>query len=95
MARGLGLPPGLSSELGADDPYGDRSKKMWQFARSASEAGVPETLAVKMLAACKWNKYKGDLDRLKEDVGRAYTAEPKEPDKVPAKGGPLYTSRCD
>ena len=85
VARGLGLPAGLASELGADDPYGDRSKKMWQFARSANEAGVPESLAVKMLAACKWNKYKDDPDRLKEDVGRAYAAEVKTPDKAPSK----------
>lgn len=82
VARGLGLPAGLASELGADDPYGDRSKKMWQFARSANEAGVPEDLAVKMLAACKWNKYKSDPERLKEDVGRAYAAAPKEPAKL-------------
>lgn len=82
VARGLGLSAGLASELGADDPYGDRSKKMWQFARSASEAGVPETLAVKMLAACKWNKYKDDIAKLREDVGRAYAAEPQTPTKM-------------
>lgn len=81
VARGLGISPGVASEIGADNIY-DRSKKMWQFARSASEAGVPEDLAIKMLAACKWNKYKDDLNKLKEDVGRAYSAEAKSPTKM-------------
>lgn len=84
VARGLGLSAGLASELGADDPYGDRSKKMWQFARSAHEAGIDETLTVKMLAACKWNKYKGEPDKLKEDVARAYAAESTKPVTLPA-----------
>lgn len=77
VARGLGFSPGLSSELGADDPYGDRSKKLWQFARSAAELGLTEELAFKLLRACKWNKWKDDNDRLREDISRAYSHSPE------------------
>lgn len=75
VAKGLGLPIGVAFELGSDRVY-DRSEKMWQFARSCSEAGIPETLAFKLMSACKWNKYKNDPDKLKEDISRAYAAEP-------------------
>lgn len=78
VARGLGLSPGLASELGADDPYGDRSKKLWQFARSASEAGISQEMAFKLMRACKWNKWKNQPERLKEDIERAYAASPKD-----------------
>lgn len=78
VARGLGLPPGLSSEIGADDPYGDRSKKLWQFARSCAEAGVSEALTYKLIRACKWNKWRNEPDRLKQDIERAFAAEPKD-----------------
>lgn len=82
VARGLGIAPGLASELGADDPYGDRSKKLWQFARSCAEAGVSEDLAFKLINSCKWNKWKSQPERLRQDIGRAYAAQPaskKEP----------------
>lgn len=79
VARGLGISAGLASEIGADDPYGDRSKKLWQFARSCAEAGITEELAFKLISACKWNKWKTQPDRLKQDIGRAYEAQPAQP----------------
>lgn len=76
VARGLGFTPGLASELGADDPYGDRSKVLWRFARNAAELGLPQDLTFKLIKATKWNKWKDDPERLKEDIGRAYAQEP-------------------
>ncbi|AUX83370.1 DNA recombinase [Microbacterium phage Eleri] len=79
VAKGLGFKAGLASELGADDPYGDRSKVLWRFARNASELGLPQDLAFKLIKATKWNKWADDPERLKEDIGRAYEAEPTKP----------------
>lgn len=83
VARGLGLPAGLASEIGADDPYGDRSKKLWQFARSAAEAGLSESLTFKLIKACKWNKWKDQPDRLREDISRAFASSAPTPDSTP------------
>lgn len=82
VAKALGFSPGAASELGADDPYGDRSKLLWKFARNAAELGLSEDLAFKLLKACAWNKWKDDDDRLKQDIGRAYAESPK-PTKDP------------
>lgn len=78
VAKGLGFPPGLASEIGAEDPYGDRSKKLWQFSRTACELGLPEDLTYKLIKACKWNKWRDDPERLKDDIKRAYTSEGNE-----------------
>lgn len=77
VARGLGMPPGLASELGADDPYGNRSSKLWQFSRTAAEVGLSQELTFKLLNACKWNKWKDEPERLKEDIEKAYGSEPQ------------------
>lgn len=79
VARGLGFAPGLASELGADDPYGDRSKVLWKFFRNAAELGLPQDLTFKLIKATKWNKWKDDPDRLKEDIARGYEAQPITP----------------
>ena len=76
VAKALGFPAGLASELGADDPYGDRSKQMWKFSRTACELGVPQDLTFKLLKACKWNKWKGHPDSLRADIESAYNAQP-------------------
>jgi hypothetical protein len=81
VATGLGLPPGLASELAADDPYGDRSVVLWRFARTAAELGIPQDLTFKLLKATKWNKWKDDPDRLKADIERAYDAQPAKKEK--------------
>ncbi|WNM68004.1 DNA primase/helicase [Microbacterium phage SirVictor] len=78
VAKGLGFSPGLASELGADDPFGDRSKVIWKVSRNAAELGLPLELAFKLLRATKWNKFKGEDDRLREDVGKAYAAQPAD-----------------
>lgn len=83
VARGLGFAPGLASELGADDPYGDRSKVLWRFARNAAELGLPQDLTFKLIRATKWNKWKDEPERLKEDIGRAYEQQPDIPKKDP------------
>lgn len=80
VARGLGFAPGIASELGADDPYGDRSKVLWKFFRNAAELGLAQDLTFKLVKATKWNKWKDDPDRLKEDIARAYEQQPNEPD---------------
>lgn len=80
VARGLGFAPGIASELGADDPYGDRSKVLWKFFRNAAELGLAQDLTFKLVKATKWNKWKDDPDRLKEDIARAYEQQPIEPD---------------
>ena len=80
VAKGLGFAPGLASELGADDPYGDRSKVLWRFARNAAELGLAQDLTFKLIKATKWNKWKEDPDRLKEDIARAYAQQPVAPD---------------
>jgi hypothetical protein len=81
VARGLGFAPGLASELGADDPYGDRSKVLWKFSRNAAELGLAQDLVFKLIKATKWNKWKDDPDRLKEDIARAYAQEPAVKEK--------------
>ena len=81
VAKGLGFAPGIASDLGADDPFGDRSKVLWKFSRNAAELGLPQDLAFKLIKATKWNKWKDDPDRLKEDIARAYEAEPAKPEK--------------
>lgn len=83
VARALGFSAGLASELGADDPYGDRSKVLWRFSRNAAELGISQELAFKLIKACKWNKWKDDPDRLKEDIAKAYAAEPAKKEKDP------------
>ncbi|WNN95233.1 DNA primase/helicase [Microbacterium phage Tinyman4] len=84
VAKGLGFGPALASELGADDPYGDRSKLLWKFARSAAELGLPQDLTFKLIKATKWNKWQDEPERLKEDIERAYEVQPSEkPEKDP------------
>ncbi|QWS69699.1 DNA recombinase [Microbacterium phage WilliamStrong] len=83
VAKGLGFSPALASELGAEDPYGDRSKLLWKFSRNASELGLPQDLTFKLIKATKWNKWKDDPDRLKEDIGNAYAHQPEKPVKDP------------
>lgn len=81
VARGLGFSPQMASELGADDPYGDRSKVLWKFARNAAELGLPQDLVFKLISATAWNKWKSEPQRLKDDIGRAYDQQPKPADK--------------
>jgi len=76
VARGLGFSASLASELGADDPYGDRSKLLWKFSRSAAELGLAQDLTFKLIKATKWNKWADEPDRLKEDIARAYDQQP-------------------
>jgi len=83
VARGLGFAPGLASELGADDPYGDRSKLLWKFARNAAELGLAQELTFKLIRAAKWNKWQDEPDRLKEDIARAYDQQPAPPSPDP------------
>lgn len=83
VAKGLGFPPGLASELGAEDPYGDRSKVLWRFSRNAAELGIPEDLAFKLIKATRWNKWKDNPEALRADIAKAYSQEPeKKPDKL-------------
>lgn len=84
VARQLGFPAGLASELGADDPYGDRSKLLWKFERTAAELGLDQKLTFKLIKACGWNKWADDPDRLKEDIANAYEQQPEKPAKDPA-----------
>ena len=83
VARGLGFSAGLASELGADDPYGDRSKVIWRFARNAAELGLDQGLTFKLIKATKWNKWKDDPDRLRDDIANAYSQQPASPDVLP------------
>jgi len=86
VARQLGFPAGLASELAAEDPYGDRSKLLWKFGRSAAELGLPQDLTFKLIKATKWNKWHDDPDRLKDDIAKAYDAQPaaKDPERKQA-----------
>jgi hypothetical protein len=87
VAQGLGFSPGLASELGAEDPYGDRSKLLWKFERNAAELGLDQSLTFKLLKACEWNKWRDDPDRLKEDIAKAYAegvGKPKDPEQQQA-----------
>ncbi|QCW22301.1 RecA-like DNA recombinase [Microbacterium phage Chepli] len=87
VAKGLGFSPALASELGAEDPYGDRSKLLWKFSRNASELGLPQDLTFKLIKATQWNKWKDDPDRLKEDIANAFAHTPdtvKDPERVQA-----------
>jgi hypothetical protein len=77
VAKGLGFAPGLASELGADDPYGDRSKLLWKFSRNAAELGLDQELTFKLIKATKWNKWQDEPERLKEDIARAYDQQPE------------------
>lgn len=83
VARGLGFSRALASELGADEPYGDRSKVLWRFARNASELGVSQELTFKLIKATKWNKWREEPDLLKEDIARAYEQQSRKPVKQP------------
>jgi hypothetical protein len=76
VAKGLGFSAGLASELGADDPYGDRSKVLWRFARNAAELGLTQDLTFKLIKATKWNKWKDEPERLREDIANAYAQQP-------------------
>lgn len=80
VARQLGFSQALASELGADDPYGDRSKLLWKFSRNASELLIPQELTFKLIKATKWNKWVDDPERLKEDIAKAYDAQPAPKD---------------
>ncbi|QZD98622.1 RecA-like DNA recombinase [Microbacterium phage Juicer] len=80
VAKGLGFSPALASELAADDPWGDRSKLLWKFSRRAAELGLPQDLAFKLIKATKWNKWRDEPDRLKEDIARAYDQQPSKPE---------------
>lgn len=88
VAKGLGFTPGLASELGAEDPYGDRSVVLWRFERSAAELGIPEDLCFKLLRAAKWNKWRDEPDKLREDIARAYAAQPASGDTKGDQGSP-------
>ncbi|QKN87792.1 DNA primase/helicase [Microbacterium phage Nebulous] len=79
VARQLGFPAGLASELAAEDPYGDRSKLLWKFGRTAAELGLPQDLTFKLIKATKWNKWADDPDRLKDDIAKSYEAQPTKP----------------
>jgi len=81
VARGLGFSPALASDLGADDPYGDRSKVLWRFSRNAAELGLSQEMAFKLIKATKWNKWGDDPDRLKEDIAIAYAHKPSPPEE--------------
>ena len=93
VARGLGFSPALASELAADDPYGDRSKVLWRFARNAAELGLAQDLTFKLIRACKWNKWKDEPDLLKEDIARAYAQQPE--DKPPEPPSPEHRDTQD
>lgn len=80
VARGLGFSAGLASELGAEDPYGDRSKLLWKFSRNAAELGLAQDLTFKLIKATAWNKWADEPDRLKEDIANAYSQQPTKPD---------------
>jgi hypothetical protein len=96
VARGLGFSPGLASELGADDPFGDRSKVLWRFSRNAAELGLAQDLTFKLIKATKWNKWTDDPDRLKEDIANAYAHEPTpKPDKEQQQAQDQYDSHED
>lgn len=87
VARQLGFPAGLASELAAEDPYGDRSKLLWKFGRTAAELGLPQDLTFKLIKATKWNKWADDPDRLKDDIAKSYEAQPakaKDPERKQA-----------
>lgn len=85
VAKGLGFSAGLASELGADDPYGDRSKLLWKFSRNAAELGIAQDLTFKLIKATKWNKWRDEPDRLKEDIANAYAHQPDPKPAKPAK----------
>lgn len=83
VAKGLGFAPGLASELAAADPYGDRSKLLWKFSRSAAELGLSEELTFKLIKATQWNKWKDEPEKLREDIAKAYSQQaPPKPTKV-------------
>lgn len=82
VARGLGFPAGLASELSADEPWGDRSKLLWKFARQAAELGIDQKLTFKLIKATKWNKWVDDPERLKDDIAKAYEHTPERPEKA-------------
>lgn len=82
VARGLGFPAGLASELSAEHTYGDRSKVLWKFSRNAAELGLAQDLVFKLIKATSWNKWGDEPERLREDIAKAYEAQPKE---APAK----------
>ena len=80
VAKALGFPRGMASEMGADDPYGDRSKLLWKYSRTAAELGLDQYLTFKLLKACKWNKWRDQPELLKEDIAKAYArSAPAEP----------------
>lgn len=86
LAVKLGYSRYLASELGSDDPYGDRSKMLWKMERTASELQLDKELTYKLLKACKWNKWRDDPERLREDIDKAYKATPAtEPASLPDK----------
>jgi len=85
VASGLGFPAGAAAELASPDPYGDRSKLLWKFARQAAELGLDQALTFKLIKATDWNKWKDDPDRLKDDIQRAYDSQPTKPEKPKAK----------
>lgn len=88
LATRLGYSRYLASEIGSDDPYGDRSKMLWKMERTAAELGLDKELTYKLLKTCRWNKWRHDPDKLKEDIDKAYKSSPSAkagslPDKAP------------
>lgn len=88
VAKGLGFPAGVASEIGADDPYGDRSKLLWKFERIAAEIGLPQDLTFKLLNQVGWNKWKDEPEKLREDIAKAYALQSeKAPEKEQTSSG--------
>lgn len=80
VARQLGFGAGLASDIGAEDPYGDRSKIIWKISRNAAELGLPEDLTFKIIRATAWNKWKDDDNALRGDVASAYAHQAPTPE---------------
>lgn len=76
VAKGLGYKAGTASEIGADIPFGDRSKQLWKFEREAADLGLPEDLTFKLMKASKWNKWPEQPELLREDIAKAYAGGP-------------------
>lgn len=73
IARLLGFSPQVAAEIGAEDPWGDRSKQLWKIERSAVELGISKELATKLITACSWNKWAGNPAALSSELDKAYS----------------------
>jgi len=89
VASGLGFPAATAAALATPDGYGDRSNLLWKFARQAAELGLDQALTFKLIKATDWNKWKDDPDRLKDDIQRAYDAQPSKPEKPAKTSNPI------